>query len=107
MEAIKSTDSEIFGLIRQEEQRQCDKIRLIASENYVSAAVLQATGTILTNKYSEGYAGKRYYEGQQIIDQIETLAMKRAKKLFGVRPGCARLAHERGPVNALRQSPSE
>lgn len=83
MEAIKSTDSEIFGLIRREEQRQCDKIRLIASENYVSAAVLQATGTILTNKYSEGYAGKRYYEGQQIIDQIECLAIERARALFG------------------------
>ncbi|MEJ2136402.1 MAG: serine hydroxymethyltransferase [Desulfofustis sp.] len=83
MEAIKSTDIEIFGLIKQEEQRQCDKIRLIASENYVSAAVLQATGTILTNKYSEGYAGKRYYEGQQIIDQIECLAIERARTLFG------------------------
>ena len=83
MEAIKSTDSEIFELIKQEETRQYDKIRLIASENYVSSAVLQATGTILTNKYSEGYAGKRYYEGQQIIDQIENLAIDRARKLFG------------------------
>ena len=83
MEAIKSTDSEIFELIRQEEKRQHEKIRLIASENYVSSAVLQATGTVLTNKYSEGYAGKRYYEGQQIIDQIECLAIDRARKLFG------------------------
>ena len=83
MEAIKSTDSEIFELIKQEEKRQYDKIRLIASENYVSSAVLQATGTILTNKYSEGYAGKRYYEGQQIIDRIECLAIDRARKLFG------------------------
>ena len=83
MEAIKSTDSEIFELITQEEKRQYDKIRLIASENYVSSAVLQATGTILTNKYSEGYAGKRYYEGQQIIDRIECLAIDRARKLFG------------------------
>ena len=60
-----------------------DKIRLIASENYVSSAVLQATGSVLTNKYSEGYAGKRYYEGQQIIDQVERLAIQRAKDLFG------------------------
>jgi glycine hydroxymethyltransferase len=57
---------------------------MIASENYVSAAVLEATGTVLTNKYSEGYAGRRYYEGQQYIDQIETLAVDRAKALFGV-----------------------
>ena len=83
MEDIKSTDSEIFELIKLEEKRQFDKIRLIASENYVSSAVLQATGTVLTNKYSEGYAGKRYYEGQQIIDQIECLAIERAKNLFG------------------------
>ena len=83
MEDIKSTDSEIFELIKQEEKRQYNKIRLIASENYVTSAVLQATGTILTNKYSEGYAGKRYYEGQQIIDQIECLAIDRARKLFG------------------------
>ncbi len=83
MEAIKSTDSEIFELIKREQKRQWDKIRLIASENYVSLAVLEATGTILTNKYSEGYAGKRYYEGQQIIDKIESLAIERAQKLFG------------------------
>jgi glycine hydroxymethyltransferase len=59
-------------------------VRLIASENYVSAAVLEATGTVLTNKYSEGYPGKRYYEGQQVIDQVETVAIERAKALFGV-----------------------
>ena len=83
MEAIKSTDNEIYELIKLEEKRQFDKIRLIASENYVSSAVLQATGSVLTNKYSEGYAGKRYYEGQQIIDQVERLAIARAKELFG------------------------
>lgn len=83
MEDIKSTDSEIYELIKQEEQRQFDKIRLIASENYVSSAVLQATGSVLTNKYSEGYAGKRYYEGQQVIDQVERLAIERARDLFG------------------------
>ncbi len=83
MESVKNSDPAIYSLIKQEEQRQADKIRLIASENYVSRAVLQTTGSVLTNKYSEGYAGKRYYEGQQVIDQIEQLAIKRAKDLFG------------------------
>jgi glycine hydroxymethyltransferase len=83
LEDIKSVDGEIFELIKLEEKRQLDKVRLIASENYVSAAVLQATGSVLTNKYSEGYAGNRYYEGQQIIDQVERIAIARAKALFG------------------------
>ena len=83
MSHLQQNDPELFDLIRIEERRQADKIRLIASENYVSKAVLQATGTVLTNKYSEGYAGKRYYEGQQIIDQVETLAIQRVKDLFG------------------------
>jgi len=83
MKDVRQVDSEIYDLIRQEERRQADKIRLIASENYTSAAVLQTTGSVLTNKYSEGYAGKRYYEGQQVIDQIENLAIQRAKDLFG------------------------
>jgi glycine hydroxymethyltransferase len=80
---LTSTDPELAGLIEAEAQRQHDKLRMIASENYVSTAVLEATGTVLTNKYSEGYASKRYYEGQQLIDQIETLAIDRAKALFG------------------------
>ena len=83
MESVKDLDPELYSLVKQEERRQADKIRLIASENYVSKAVLETTGSVLTNKYSEGYAGKRYYEGQQIIDQIELLAIKRAKALFG------------------------
>ena len=83
MENIKTFDPEIYSLIRLEEKRQAEKIRMIASENYVSSAILEATSSILTNKYSEGYAGKRYYEGQQIIDQIETIAIQRAKDLFG------------------------
>lgn len=83
MEHVKDLDPEIYALVKQEEQRQSDKIRMIASENYVSLAVLETTGSVLTNKYSEGYAGKRYYEGQQIIDQVEQLAIKRAKDLFG------------------------
>jgi glycine hydroxymethyltransferase len=70
--------------VQAEAKRQFEKIRMIASENYVSPAVLEATGSVLTNKYSEGYAGKRYYEGQQFIDPIETLAIDRAKALFGV-----------------------
>jgi glycine hydroxymethyltransferase len=81
---LAHTDPEIAGLIQQEERRQHEKIRLIPSENYASRAVLEATGSVLTNKYSEGYAGKRYYEGQQLIDQIENLAVGRLKKLFGV-----------------------
>jgi len=81
---LLQTDPEIAGLIQQEERRQHEKIRLIPSENYASRAVLEATGSVLTNKYSEGYAGKRYYEGQQLIDQVETLAINRLKKLFGV-----------------------
>ena len=83
MESVKDLDPEIYTLVKQEERRQADKIRLIASENYVSQAILETTGSILTNKYSEGYAGKRYYEGQQVIDQVELLAIKRAMDVFG------------------------
>jgi glycine hydroxymethyltransferase len=83
MSALRATDAAIYELIKQEDQRQFESIRLIASENYVSAAVLEATGSSLANKYSEGYPGKRYYEGQEFVDQIETLAIERAKSLFG------------------------
>ncbi|GHF74750.1 glycine hydroxymethyltransferase [Amycolatopsis bartoniae] len=81
---LTAADPEIAGLVEDEAKRQAEKIRLIASENYVSQAVLEATGSVLTNKYSEGYAGKRYYEGQQYIDQVEQLTIDRAKSLFGV-----------------------
>ena len=81
--AIAAVDPEIAKLIADEEARQHRCVRLIASENYVSSAVMAATGTVLTNKYSEGYPGKRYYEGQRYIDQIETLAIDRARALFG------------------------
>jgi len=81
--SLSQVDPKIFELIKAEERRQHDKFRLIPSENYVSRAVLEATGTVLTNKYSEGYAGKRYYEGQQFIDPIEELAVSRIKTLFG------------------------
>jgi glycine hydroxymethyltransferase len=81
---VQSTDPEIAGLIEAEARRQYEKVRLIPSENYVSVAVLEASGSVLTNKYSEGYPGRRYYEGQQFIDQIEILARDRAQALFGV-----------------------
>ncbi len=83
MEALKATDPELFDLIRREERYQRDSIRMIPSENYVSQAVLDAAGSVLQNKYSEGYAGRRYYEGQRYIDRIETLVVERAKALFG------------------------
>ena len=83
MDQLERTDAEIFHLIKQEELYQAESLRLIPSENYVSAAVLEATGSVLTNKYSEGYAGRRYYEGQRYIDQIESIVMERAKRLFG------------------------
>ncbi|MBK8172544.1 MAG: serine hydroxymethyltransferase [Sandaracinaceae bacterium] len=80
---LSAADPTISELIHKEEQRQFDKVRLIPSENYVSRAVLEASGSVLSNKYSEGYAGKRYYEGQQFIDEVENLAVSRVKKLFG------------------------
>jgi glycine hydroxymethyltransferase len=82
--SLSQVDPEIARLIRQEAQRQHDKVRLIPSENYASRAVLEASGSVLANKYSEGYAGRRYYEGQQVIDEVETLAVERIKALFGV-----------------------
>ncbi|MFG2672129.1 serine hydroxymethyltransferase [Streptomyces sp. NPDC048445] len=82
--ALAAADPELAALVAAEERLQADTLRLIPSENYVSAAVLEASGTVLQNKYSEGYPGKRYYEGQQIIDQVETLTAERAKGLFGM-----------------------
>ncbi len=76
-------DQAVYELARAEERRQADKIRLIPSENYVSRAVLEASGTVFTNKYSEGYPRKRYYEGQQVTDPLEELAQQRACQLFG------------------------
>ncbi len=81
---VARTDPEVAELINEEARRQFEKIRLIPSENYVSLAVLEAAGTVLTNKYSEGYPGRRYYEGQQFIDPLERLAAERAQALFGV-----------------------
>ncbi|MGH7935108.1 MAG: serine hydroxymethyltransferase [Candidatus Binataceae bacterium] len=83
VDELKRTDPEIFQLIKDEERYQLESVRLIPSENYVSRAVLEATGSVLTNKYSEGYATRRYYQGQRYIDQIEMLVVERAKALFG------------------------
>ena len=81
--SLVDTDPDVARLIDRERERQRVKIPLIPSENYASRAVREATGSELTNKYSEGYPGKRYYEGQQVVDQVETLAVERARALFG------------------------
>ena len=81
--ALQAADPDIHKLVLREARRQEECLRLIPSENYVSPAVLEATGSVLCNKYSEGYPGRRYYEGQEFIDQVETLAVERAKALFG------------------------
>src|SRR5256884_2178261 len=82
--SLQATDPEIARLVEEEERRQRETIRLIPSENYASKAVIEATGTVLTNKHFECYPCRRYYEGQQAIDPIETLASERADLLFGV-----------------------
>ena len=84
MNHLKKTDLQIYNLIKAEEKRQKDVLEMIPSENYTSQAVIEALGTVLTNKYSEGFPKKRYYQGNEVIDQVEMLAQERAKKLFGV-----------------------
>ena len=81
---IRENDPELFGMLVEELKRQRDGLEMIPSENFTSVAVMQAVGSVLTNKYSEGYSGKRYYGGNQFIDRIERLAISRAKALFGV-----------------------
>ncbi|MDA8062519.1 MAG: serine hydroxymethyltransferase, partial [Actinomycetota bacterium] len=76
-------DEELFGLIERELERQSSTLQLIASENFTSRAVMAATGSVLTNKYSEGYPGRRYYGGNRVVDQVEDLARRRACELFG------------------------
>jgi len=83
-QTLEQVDPAVAGLVKQELERQSQTICLIPSENHVSRAVLTALGSVLTNKYSEGYAHRRYYEGQQVIDELEPLAIERAKALFGV-----------------------
>lgn len=84
MSVLKKVDPEIYTLIKEEEKRQKDVLEMIPSENYTSRAVMEALGSVLTNKYSEGYPGRRYYQGNKYIDGVESLAQERAKKLFGV-----------------------
>jgi len=84
-QSLADSDPEVFGSIGRELVRQQTEIELIASENIVSRAVLEAAGSVLTNKYAEGYPGKRYYGGCQFVDEVETLAIERAKKLFGAK----------------------
>jgi len=81
--AVAESDPEIAALIRREARRQALNLELIASENFVSEAVLEAAGSVLTNKYAEGYPGRRYYGGCEVVDEVETLAIERAKQLFG------------------------
>ncbi len=84
MPELQQTDPEVYDLIQAEERYEFETLRLIPSENYASTAVIEALGLVLTNKYSEGYAGKRYYEGQRYVDILEELAISRAQSLFGV-----------------------
>ena len=82
--ALEKSDASLADLLAREDQRQAESLFLIPSENYCSSAVLEANGTVLVNKYCEGYPGKRYYEGNEIIDEVELLAQSRARELFGV-----------------------
>jgi len=81
--ALESSDPQVWQSVQREQRRQKDGLELIASENYTSAAVLEAAGTVLTNKYAEGYPGRRYYGGCEFVDEVENLARDRAKQLFG------------------------
>ncbi len=83
MTALAQSDPEAFDIVRDEERRQNDKIVLIASENHTSRSVMEATGSVLTDKYAEGYPGRRYYGGVEVVDRAEELALRRAKELFG------------------------
>src|SRR5262245_48662156 len=81
--SLSRTDPELWGHLEAESTRQEEHLELIASENYCSPAVMQAAGSVLTNKYAEGYPGKRYYGGCDHVDEVERLALERVKKLFG------------------------
>src|SRR5690242_20324716 len=83
MDLLRSVDADVADAIDCERNRQLSTIELIASENFTSAAVMQAVGSVLTNKYAEGYPGKRYYGGCECVDKVELLAIERAKQLFG------------------------
>ena len=99
MSDLKRTDPKVYKLIEDEQVRQRDTLMMIPSENYVSQAVLEAIGSVLTNKYSEGYGGLRYYQGNQVIDEIEALAIQRARELFEV-PHVNVQPYSGSPMNA-------
>src|SRR5580765_4673867 len=106
LDALKATDPDVYAAIIAEEERQRDKLLLIASENFASPAVLAAQGSLLTNKYAEGYPGRRYYGGCQYVDVVENLAIERAKKLFGaehvnVQPHSGSQANQTVYISAL------
>jgi len=84
MKNLQKTDPKVYELVREEEKRQKEVLEMIPSENYASQAVMEALGTVLTNKYSEGFPKKRYYQGNAVADSVEILAQERAKELFGV-----------------------
>jgi hypothetical protein len=98
---IKKQDPAVYKAIRAEVARQQDGIELIASENFTSEAVMEAQGSVMTNKYAEGYPGKRYYGGCENMDVVESLAIERAKKLFGA-DGYYYFVHSYYPVPAER-----
>jgi glycine hydroxymethyltransferase len=104
---LAEVDPEVFGAIQKELDRQNSRLELIASENFVSEAVLEATGSVFTNKYAEGYPGKRYYGGCEFADQVENLARERAKKLFNaeyanVQPHSGSQANEAAYASVLQ-----
>src|SRR5687768_8121991 len=99
MKYLKDKDPEIYTLVKHEEKRQRDVLEMIPSENYTSKAVLEALGTVLNNKYSEGYPGRRYYQGNAFVDDVERIAQDRAKELFGV-PFVNVQAYSGSPANA-------
>jgi glycine/serine hydroxymethyltransferase len=84
MKYLKQEDPEIYKLIKREEKRQAETLMMIPSENIASKAVEEAVGSALGNKYSEGYSGKRYYQGNEVVDEVESLVIERAKKVYGV-----------------------
>ena len=99
---LSESDPEVAGVVGRELRRQQDEIELIASENIVSRAVLEAAGSVLTNKYAEGYPGHRYYGGCQYVDEVETLAIERAKQLFRCRLRQRAAALRRAPPTRPR-----
>lgn len=103
MKNLKKNDAEVYKAVKNEEKRQKEGLEMIASENYVSEAVLEALGTVFTNKYSEGYPGKRYYGGQEYTDVVEELAIERVKKLFGAQHANVQ-PHSGAPANMIAYS---